>query len=48
MTTMAVPPAMDTVKKLAQNMAWLMKRLAIAADHEVRQVPVEAEGKQCR
>jgi multimeric flavodoxin WrbA len=37
---------MDTVKKLAQNMAWLMKRLALAADHEVRQVPVEAEGRQ--
>jgi hypothetical protein len=25
---------MDTVRKLAGNMAWLMKRLAIAADHE--------------
>ena len=28
---------MDTVKNLAGDMAWLMKWLAIAADHEVRQ-----------
>ena len=27
---------MDTVKNLAGNMAWLMKGLAVAADHEVR------------
>ncbi len=37
---------MDTVKNLARNMAWLMKRLATAADGEVRPVPVEAEGRK--
>ena len=37
---------MATVKNLAQNMAWLMKRLAVAADHEVQQVPVETEGSK--
>ena len=39
---------METVKNLARNMAWLMKRLAITADQAVinfpgRQVPVETE-----
>ncbi len=35
---------MDTVKKLAENMAWLMKRLAVPAEQGVRQVAVETEG----
>jgi multimeric flavodoxin WrbA len=34
---------METVKNLAGNMAWLMKQLAIAADHEGRQVSAEAK-----
>ena len=33
---------METVKKLAENMAWLMTRLSIAAECEARQVAVEA------
>ena len=33
----------DTVKNLADNMAWLMKQLAIAADNDVRTAAVEAE-----
>ena len=37
---------MDTVKNLARNMAWLMKRLAVAADREVRPAPVAAEMKK--
>ena len=35
---------METVKNLAGNMAWLMRRLEITADHEGRQVAVAAEG----
>ncbi len=34
------------MKNLAGNMAWLMKRLAIAADHDVRQVLDEAGGSK--
>ena len=37
---------MDTVKNLAQNMAWLMKRLGVADDHEVRQIPAQAQGSE--
>src|SRR5208337_4580568 len=34
---------MDTVRNLARNMAWLMKRLGVAADREIRPVPDRAE-----
>jgi multimeric flavodoxin WrbA len=34
---------MDTVKNLARNMAWLLKRLTIADEHEHEQMPVGAE-----
>lgn len=37
---------MDTVKHLARNVAWLMKRLATAANDAVRQVSVEAGGNK--
>ncbi len=36
----------ETVKNLARNMAWLMKQLAIAADHEARQPTAEVEGRK--
>jgi hypothetical protein len=28
----------DTVKNLAQNVAWLMKQLAVAENHEIEQI----------
>jgi multimeric flavodoxin WrbA len=37
---------LDTVKNLARNMAWLMKQLALAANHEVRQSPAEPSAEQ--
>ena len=37
---------MDTVKNLARNVAWLMKQLAVAANHDFRQVPAEIGGKK--
>ena len=35
---------MDTVKNLARNMAWLMKRLAIAANTKSGKSPLKAKG----
>ena len=37
---------MDTVKNLARNMAGLMTQLAVAANHDVRQIPAETAGKK--
>jgi multimeric flavodoxin WrbA len=37
---------MDTVKNLAQNMAWLMKRLGVGADPSPHQLRVEDERVQ--
>jgi hypothetical protein len=33
---------MDTVRNVAKNMAWLLKQLAIAAEHEAGQVAATA------
>lgn len=35
---------MATVKNLAQNMAWLMKQLAVAANHDIEQIPAGTGG----
>ena len=36
----------DTVKNLARNMPWLMKRLAVPTDNEMWEAPTEREGRK--